>query len=87
MGLDMLNGEVDVTPHERNELAKEVVDEMVARKDFFYVEPEEHYNSHKELDQLLSMVSKTSSTVFKTVLTLFIVGILAAILIAVGWKK
>jgi hypothetical protein len=53
--------------------------------DAFHIEGEKHYNSHKRLDALLDVYDKTTSTVLKALIGLFVVG--AMIIAGIGAMK
>lgn len=43
----------------------------------FWIEPEKHYESHRRLDDLLDVWKQTKNTALKTVIGLFILGLIA----------
>jgi len=70
-----------------DEEIKKLAEEIVAKKGGFWVEPEEHYQSHKRLDRLLDIFDTVQSGLIKGFIAAFVLGILAISAIGVGWHK
>ena len=68
-----------------DEDVEKIVDKMIQKTQekghTFWIDPEDHYNSHRELSQVLEIYNSTTSSIRKTFIGLLIVGafVLAAL--------
>ncbi len=74
------------------ELAPALVSEVHKDKKEFYIGPEEHYNAHKRLDNLLDNVGTAQKAVWAAIIGLitvglFVVAALGAIKAGTGWPR
>ncbi len=53
----------------------------------FAVDPRDHYGSHARIDSFLKAYDTASNIVLKSIMALFIVGIVFAVAMGAGWTK
>lgn len=53
----------------------------------FYVDPKDHYSSHERLDRILDAYDSASNLVLKSLIGFFMVGVIAAVAMGLGWHK
>ena len=58
------------------QLAKAIVDEVHQRHSEFEIDPEQHYNDHRELSDFLRTIREAKSSFRKTVLQLAFLGVI-----------
>ena len=68
-----------------SDIAAQVIAQVEAHKKNFWIEPEDHYRSHQQIEELLSIFNNAKSTIWKTLVGLFIAGVL--VLAAMGIKR
>lgn len=69
---------------EIDRIADSLLNKMSERKQQWWVEPETHYNQHRELEQLLTDYKEVKSLFWKSFLGFAIVGTIAATIIGFG---
>lgn len=66
-----------------------LAEEIVKRKPgpTFYVDPEEHYKQHERLERFLDTYDSASNLIFKFFLGVFLVGVVAAVSLGIGYYE
>lgn len=77
---------MSLTDRDMRKISETVTAAIKEERSDFWVEPEEHYIHHKQLGELFSFWSETKSTVLKFAAGLALLGLLAALVVAVRMK-
>lgn len=76
-----------LTDNDIERIANKVVTELIKQGHNFYIDPENHYNSHRELDEFLKAWKEAKSIWTKIFLSAIGVGAIILIGISLIWGK
>jgi len=68
-------------------IAEKLYEKVEAKGRSFWIEPEKHYQAHEKADKLIEIWDSTQSAFIKTLIGLFIVGMLLFASMPIWLKK
>lgn len=77
----------NLSDEEVEKIAAKLYEKVESKAQSFWIEPEQHYKSHQRMDNLLNVWESTQNIFIKTILGLFILGVLTISSMPIWSKK